>query len=397
MIERRGVDRAGLAVFLDDGGLGHELAKRADRGPRLVGGDSLQHLADREEEDDQRRLLGRADDQRAGGGDRHQHLDGEGHAGAGGRIGLARHGHDADHAGRDERPVRGGGPDQAGGPGRTEQRARRQHETALIGLVPGHAVRCRLMDMARQAVPGVDGLFADRVGRPLPGGVSIMVMRMAMNRMIMPGMIFMLATITGCGARRLRLRRNHGGGEAEAGDALLDCVALRLGLVERERQGFRHYRELDVADARQALERTTNGRSAAWTIHAADLPAQGLRAALDPGRGRRVRRLMGMAAAARGCRLRDRRRLRHQHRQDVTEACDALLDRFALGLALVERKRQRFRHDRELDVADSGQALHGAVDRRRAARTIHPADLPAQVLELGVRGRCHSRLRLQAL
>jgi hypothetical protein len=131
--------------------LGTSAAKRADRGAP-VGRDAFEHLADREEEDDQRRFLGRADEERAGGGDRHQHLDGEGHAGAGRSESALRHGGDADNAGQDEGPMADARPDQPGGIGSTEEQARRDDETTLARLVPAHAIGRGLMDMAGKAV-----------------------------------------------------------------------------------------------------------------------------------------------------------------------------------------------------------------------------------------------------
>ncbi len=58
-------------------GLRHQRAERTDAGPRPARCDPLEHFADGEQEDDRRRLGGSTDRQRAGGGDRHQHLDRE--------------------------------------------------------------------------------------------------------------------------------------------------------------------------------------------------------------------------------------------------------------------------------------------------------------------------------
>jgi hypothetical protein len=122
-------------------------SRSADLGTRLasariearpVGSYPFQHLAHGEQEHHERRLLGRADEQRACGGDRHQHLDGEGQAHAERGEGAPRHGRHAHEAGQDERPAAHlGGGEQLDAPGCGQEEPCDDYQPALGRAMPG--------------------------------------------------------------------------------------------------------------------------------------------------------------------------------------------------------------------------------------------------------------------
>ena len=104
---------------------GHQIRQRPDAVARLAGGHAFQHLAHGEEEDDQRRLFRRVDEQRADGGDGHQAFDGEGLPHPQRGKGALRHRGHADQAGGDEGPFADSrAPDTSTDPGGTQQTGR---------------------------------------------------------------------------------------------------------------------------------------------------------------------------------------------------------------------------------------------------------------------------------
>ena len=132
-----GGDGACPARLLQHRGLGHQIGQRADALAGPAGGDAFQNLAHGEQEHDQRRLLGRADQQRAARGDGHQAFDREGLAHAQRRNGAPGHGRHPDQAGRDEcRIPAARGRQQRHDPGQRQQQSGQHHQPPLGRPVP---------------------------------------------------------------------------------------------------------------------------------------------------------------------------------------------------------------------------------------------------------------------
>ncbi|MNU98220.1 hypothetical protein D3C71_883250 [compost metagenome] len=89
-------------VFFHQRRLRQERTERLDAGTCAGGGKAFQQFTDGEEQHDNSRLFRLADDDRANGGNGHQHLDGEDRAETGGIEGVLRDWEKRDQRGNDE-------------------------------------------------------------------------------------------------------------------------------------------------------------------------------------------------------------------------------------------------------------------------------------------------------
>ena len=137
-------------------GLRDKICQRPDPVARFACRDAFQNFAHGEEENDQRRLFGRIDEQRADGSDGHQAFDGKWLPHPQCRKGTLRHRGHADQTGRDEGPFADLGRKIFDDPGGTQQKGSEDHQPTLGRLKPPLAPVSRVvMDMAGATVAGL--------------------------------------------------------------------------------------------------------------------------------------------------------------------------------------------------------------------------------------------------
>ncbi len=239
----------------------------------------------------------------------------------------------------------------------------------------------------------------------VPFAGLVVVSRMVMRRVVVPGMIVsgMIMIVVMAAAcrvvmvvillRRLFARglflRQQSGFEAELAQRVLDLFDRGLVLGKREVQPFAGHRDLDVANAGQAGKRGFDLGGAAAAIHAANRKDQcivlfsrcsGFIMVVTAAGGMVV--MIGLDLCLRSLCLGSL--VARQQSGLEAELAQRILDLFDRGFILGKRQVQPFAGNRHLDVCNAGQARERGFDLRRTAAAIHAADLEGQFLRFPV-------------